>query len=119
MNVTKYLLAILALAFVHAGIATAQVKYADILLTPEKYVGKEVTMRGEFRYKNSERKSFDMKQGDNTIEVFYERLPKETQAAILSQKNFSKAPVTAKGVLKRFANSENSYYIMATDVLWK
>ena len=78
-------------------------------------------MRGEFRHNNTERKFFDMTQGDNTIQVFYERLPKETQAVILSQKDFSKAPapVAAKGIVKRFSNAENSYYIMATDVLWK
>ena len=119
MNVTRYLFIILALAFVHAATATAQITYTDILLSPEKYVGTEVTMRGEFSYNNTERKSFDMKQGDNTIEVFYERLPKEKQAAILTQKNFSKAPVAVKGTLRRFANAENSYYIMAADVLWQ
>ena len=119
MNITRYLFTFLMLTFAHVLPANAQVTHTDILLSPEKYVGKEVTMRGEFRLKNTERKSFDMKQGDNTIKVFYERLPKETQAAILSQKNFSKTPVTAKGVLKRFANRENSYYIIATNVLCK
>ena len=119
MNATKYLFVFLALALSHAATATAQVNYTDILLSPEKYLGTEVTMRGGFRYNNTERKSFDMKQGDNTIEVFYERLPREKQAAILTQKNFSQVPVAVKGTLKRFANAENSYHIMAADVLWE
>jgi hypothetical protein len=73
-------------------------------------------MSGNFYYKHVERKSFDLQQEDYEIEVYYERLPKKTQAAILSQKNFSKTPVTVKGVLKRFSNAKNSYYIMATNV---
>jgi hypothetical protein len=102
--------------FVHVSSANTQVTYTDILLSPEKYVGKEVTMSGNFYYKHVERKSFDLQQEDYEIEVYYERLPKKTQAAILSQKNFSKTPVTVKGVLKRFSNAKNSYYIMATNV---
>ena len=73
-------------------------------------------MQGEFFIKNTERSSFDMRQGDNNIEVFYKKLPKEVQAAILNQKNFSNAPVTAKGTLMRFSNAKNSYYIMATGI---
>jgi hypothetical protein len=56
--------------------------YTDILLSPEKYVGKEVTMSGNFYYTHVERKSFDLQQEDYEIEVYYERLPKKTQAAI-------------------------------------
>jgi hypothetical protein len=100
-------------------VATTQVTYTDVLLAPEKYIGTQVAMRGEFRYKNTDRESFDMQQGDNTIEVFYKRLPKEKQAAILSQENFSKLPVSAKGTLQRFTNTDNSYYIMAREVLWE
>ena len=118
MNINKSLVTTIALVVLYTATAFAQTTYTDILLSPEKYVGTQVTMRGEFSYKNTERKSFDMKQGDNTIEVFYERLPKEKQAAILTQKNFSKAPVAVKGTLKRFANAENSYYIIASDVSW-
>jgi len=108
-----------AILLLFASVAVAQLSYTDILLSPEKFVGQEVTMQGAFRCNNTERKSFDMKQGDNVIEVFYERLPKEAQASILSQENFSKTPVTVKGTLRRFANSENSYYIMASAILWK
>ncbi len=90
--------------------------YTDILLSPEEYVGTAITMSGDFYYKNTERKSFDLKQGDDTIEVFYEDLPEAVQGAILSQKNFSKTTVNAEGVLRRFSNSDNSFYIMAEDV---
>ena len=116
MNINKNIIALATLTLSCICPAFSQVTYTDILLSPEKYVGSEVTMQGEFSYKNTERSSFDMKQGDNTIEVFYEKLPKEAQAAILSQKNFSEAPVTTKGTLKRFSNAKNSYYILATDI---
>jgi hypothetical protein len=47
------------------------VTYVQILLDPERYVGRTVTMEGTFYHHNSERKSFDMKQDDNQVEVFY------------------------------------------------
>jgi hypothetical protein len=93
--------------------------YTDILLSPENYVGKDVTMHGEFYIMNTERQSFNIMQGDNKIEVFYKQLPKEAQATILSQKNFSNVPVVVKGKLQRYAKTKSSYYIMATDVLWR
>jgi hypothetical protein len=119
MNITRYLVALVTLIFAYTLPAIAQVSYTDILVSPENYVGKDVTMHGDFNYMNTERQSFDMKQGDIRIEVFYQQLPKETQATILSQKNFSKVPVTVKGKLKRYAKTKSSYYIMATDVLWR
>ena len=116
MNSAKCIFIIFIFSLTPAIPAAAEITYSDILLSPAKYVGNEITMHGEFRYKNTERKSFDMRQGDNTIEIFYERLPAETQAVILSQSNFSRAPVMASGTLRRFANRANSYYIMASDV---
>ena len=116
MNVNKNIIALATLTLFCICPAFSQLTYTDILLSPEKYVDSEVTMQGEFSYKNTERSSFDMKQGDNNIEVFYKNLSKEVQAAILNQKNFSKAPVTAKGTLMRFKDTKNSYYIMATDI---
>jgi len=74
-------------------------------------------MKGAFYYNNTERKSFDISQGDNKIEIFYENLPRQKWAQILQQENFSKADVTVSGTVKRFGNSENSFYIMAADVV--
>ena len=108
------------LFFLFASTTVAQqVNYTDILLSPQKYLDKEVTMQGTFYYKNEERKSFSIKQGDNSIEIFYQSIPLTVQASILGQKNFSKTLVTVKGTVKRFSNSENSYYLMAKSISLK
>jgi|TARA_B110000116_G_C16474602_1_gene419692 hypothetical protein len=96
-----------------------QVNYTYIILSPQKYLGKEVTKQGTFYYKNEERKSFDIKQRDNNIEIFYQLIPLTVQAAILGQKNFSKTLVTVKGTVKRFSNKDNSYYPMAQSISLK
>ena len=105
--------AVLAL---RVGLA-AEVSYTDILLSPASYLNRAVSMKGKFYYSNTERKSFDIKQGDSKIEVFYENLPRQKWAQILQQKNFSDAAVTVSGIVKQFNNTKNSYYIMATDVV--
>jgi ankyrin repeat protein len=68
-------------------------------------------MKGTFEFKHNERKSFTIKQGDNSIEVGYDALTKAEKAAILAEKDFSHTPVTATGVLKRYADAQNTYYI--------
>lgn len=93
------------------------VSYTGILLAPERYIGRQITTKGALSYKNTERKSFDLKQGDDTIEVFYELLPPQQQALILRQRNFSDVPVTVRGTVQRFRNAENSYYIMAAEIV--
>jgi hypothetical protein len=92
------------------------VLYTDILLVPDRYLEKFVTMRGAFNYRNTERESFDLKQGDDTVEVFYEQLPEQKRALILQERNFSGDSATVVGTVHRFRETENSYYIMAADV---
>lgn len=58
-----------------------------------------------------------MSQGDNKVEVFYERLPKEVWKTILSQKNFSDAKISVTGIVQKFKNKENTYYIDAKSVI--
>ena len=88
------------------------VTYVQILLDPERYVGRTVTMEGSFTYHNAERRSFDMKQDDNQLEVFYENLPKSEWQTILTQKNFSEAKISVTGKLLRFTNRVNTYYLL-------
>ena len=84
-----------------------------LLLAPERYIGRQVTIKGTLSYKNTERRSFDLKQGDDTIHVFYELLPQQEQALILREENFSDVPVTVRGAVQRFRNAENSDHITA------
>ena len=92
------------------------VKYVDILLTPEKFLKKTVTMEGKFYYHNPERQSFDIEQGDHKIEVFYQQLPKEKWRRILEEKNFSDAKVTVAGTVQKFRDRNNTYYLVASEV---
>lgn len=99
--------------------AKSYVSYNDILIFPRKYLERDVTMKGEFSFKYTERKSFDMTQGDNRIEVFYDKLPRDVQVAIINKNNFSNITVIAKGILKRYADANNTYYIMASSVTFR
>ena len=99
--------------------ANQDLQYVDILLEPEKYVGKEIIIVGKFYYNYSERRSFIIKQGDNEIEIFYKDLNKEIQGNILRQKNFSGVYIKAKGILSYYSNKNNSFYVNATDVIIK
>ena len=99
--------------------AKSYVSYNDILISPRKYLERDVTMKGAFSIKYTERKSFEMAQGDNRIEVFYDKLPIDVQAAIINQNNFSNITVVAKGILKRYADANNTYYIMASSVTFR
>jgi hypothetical protein len=93
------------------------VTYAQILLDPERYVGRTVTMEGNFTYHNAERRSFDMKQDDNQVEVFYEDLPRSEWQTIIAQKNFSEAKISVTGKLQRFTDRVNTYYLHADKVV--
>jgi len=96
--------------------AADQVSYTDILLQPAKYLNKTVTMKGGFSYKNNERKSFTIKQGDDSVEIVYEKLSQKEKEAILAEKNFSWSPVVATGVLMRYSDAENTFYVEAENV---
>ena len=74
-------------------------------------------MRGTFSYKNTERKSFDLKQDDYTVEVFWSCFQRRSGPGILNQRNFSGVVVMVTGKVQRFSNAQNSYYLMATDVV--
>ena len=102
-----------------SSVAVAQLNYNDILLSPEKFVGKKATMQGKFSYKNPRQKYFTIKQGDNRIKVYYENLSKNVQASILNQKDYSNILVTVKGTVYQYTDLQNSYYIEASNISWK
>ena len=94
----------------------ADVSCADILQAPERYIGRQITMKGTLSANNTERKSFDLRQGNYTMKVFYGTLPVQKQALILNRKNFSGVLITVTGKVQRFSNVRTSYFITATDV---
>jgi len=91
-----------------------QVAYADILSNPSQYIGKTVTMKGAFLYSDHMRESFMLDQNGSQVEVFYRDLPQSGKDVILSQRKYSKKQVIATGVIQKFANSANSYFLNAT-----
>jgi len=90
--------------------------YADILATPAQYVGKAVTVTGMFAYSEPMRESFTINQDNSMIEVFYKDLSPEEKAYILALKQYSKTSITATGVVQRFANSANTFFLNATSL---
>ena len=89
----------------------------DVIINPTDYLEKATIMEGEFDCNNTERKSFDMMQNDKRLEVFYgKHIPRDSWRPILSEKNFSKAKVSVTGILHKYSNQDNSYYLEATSV---
>jgi hypothetical protein len=92
------------------------ISYADILSAPGKYVNKPVMMKGSFAYSEPMRQSFTFDQNGNRIEVLLGDLSRTDRELILSQKKYSKTPVTVTGVLQPYANNTNTYFINAYSV---
>lgn len=92
--------------------ATAVTSIADL----PKYSGKRVTVKGVFLYSEPIRDSFTIDQNGMSIEVFFKDIPKNERDAILSQKKYSKEPVTVTGVVQRYTNSTSGCFMLATAV---
>ncbi len=99
-----------------AQVEAKEIRYGDILSDPSKYIGKTVTMNGRFAYTEPLRGSFTFEQNGTLIEVFYGDLPQEIRDSIASQKESAKTPVVVTGVLQRYTNIANKYFINATSV---
>ncbi len=99
-----------------AQVDAKEIIYADILADPSKYVGKTVTMSGVFAYTEPMRESFTLDQNSNLIEVFYGDLPQQDKDVIASQKRDAKTPVVVTGIVQRYTNDANKYFINASSI---
>ncbi|MEI7851547.1 MAG: hypothetical protein WCH86_06905 [Kiritimatiellales bacterium] len=100
-------------AFVQAGL-----RINDILLSPSKFVGTKITIRGRFRFVHTEQRYFSLEQGDREIDVFYTDVSREEEAEILSQKEYSLAPIEVTGRLvprTNYYGARHSYYIVVDE----
>lgn len=68
-------------------------------------------------YSEPMRQSFVLDQNGNAVEVFLDDLSKADREFILSQKKYSKAPVTVTGIVQRYANNTKTYFINASSVI--
>lgn len=91
------------------------VRWIDILVSPEKFTGREITIGGKFDTKYTYNKTFTIMQGDYDIDVSYADLNKEVISAVLSEHNYSGTYVTVTGKLRMFSDTDK-YYIRASDV---
>jgi hypothetical protein len=87
--------------------------YNEIILTPTKYISKLIKIAGTFSYKSTDRNSFYIADGDNSIEVFMDNLSIEKRREILNSKDYSHVLVTVVGHVMFYSNNFNSYYIRA------
>ncbi len=94
----------------------SSILYSDIQSGPSKYVGKTVTMSGEFAYAEPSRGSFTIEQSGNLIEVFYGDLPQKDKDLIASQRQDSKTPVIVTGIVQRYTNGTDKYFIKASSI---
>ena len=92
--------------------ATAVASLADV----PKYSGKRVTVKGVFLYSEPARDSFTIDQNGMMVEVFFKDIPKNERDIILSQKKYSKEPVTVTGVVQPYTNSASGCFMLATAV---
>ncbi len=111
----KNILAIALLTMMWFSHAEAkEVTYADILANPSKFVGKSITMSGIFTYAEPMRGSFTFEQNSHLIEVFYGDLPQKDKDFIASQRQDAMAPVIITGILQRYTNSTDKYFMNAS-----
>jgi uncharacterized metal-binding protein len=92
------------------------ISWPDILSAPDKYLNKQVMMKGSFIYSEPSRQSFTFDQSGTQIEVFLGDLSRTDRELIFSKKNFSKLPVTVIGVLQKYANKTQTFFINASSV---
>ncbi len=112
----RILLLILSFTFLAHVAFAKEITYSDILSDPSQYVGKIGTMKGLFAYSEPLKESFTIDQNGRLIEIFYRDLPSRDKDTILAQRKHSKLPVTITGVIRRFENSSNAYYINASSL---
>jgi len=91
---------------------TAVASFADL----PKYSGKRVTVKGAFLYSEPMRDSFTIDQNGMVIEVFFKDIPKNERDVVLSQKKYSKQPLTVTGVVQPYTNSSNGCFMLATAI---
>jgi len=86
---------------------------ADILVDPDKYLNKLVRTSGFIQLKETEKESFDLRQGDHSIQVIYRYVGPGLKSQLAS--DTGNRTVTATGLLQLDQNY-NTYYIVAQDL---
>ena len=86
---------------------------ADILVDPDRYLNKLVTTSGQIQLKEPDKESFDLRQGDHSIQVVYRYVGPGAKSQVAG--DTGTRTMTATGVLQ-LDQRDNSYYIVAQDL---
>ncbi len=111
----KRLLSTIVCLFSLAAVASAAELFVDDLVSDaSKYVGKTVTVKGNFLYSEPMRESFAMTHAGVKLEIFYRDLAPNDKLFITSLHNNAKTAMVVTGILKQYANSQRSYFMDAS-----
>ena len=77
------------------------VAYPDLLVNLATYIGKTVTLQGTFHFMETNKPSFDLHMGEQTVSVSIVNLPPEAQTAIRRLRDFSEKPITVTGTVRQ------------------
>jgi hypothetical protein len=86
---------------------------ANILVDPDKYMNKLVRTSGLIQLKETDKETFDLRQGDHSIQVIYRYVEPGLKSKVASDTGIRTA--TATGLLQ-LDQTYNSYYIIAQDL---
>jgi len=92
------------------------VTYPDLLVNLATYVGRTVTLKGSFHYMESNRPSFDLHMGEQTVSVSIVNLPPEAQASLRNLRDFSEKPLSVTGVVRQGAFQAAPILLLASSV---
>jgi hypothetical protein len=86
---------------------------ANILVDPDRYMNKLVRTSGLIQLKETDKETFDLRQGDHSIQVIYRYVEPGLKSKVASDTGIRAA--TATGLLQ-LDQTYNSYYIIAQDL---
>ncbi len=93
-----------------SGPSVVTLSLAQLLADPEPYIGKLVKMTGNLDSKDPARETFDLRQGDHIVEVFYQDVDPAVKSIVTSVNAGQQLVVT--GVV-RHDDADNSYSLHA------
>jgi hypothetical protein len=110
-----FILAVVITAVLSAtlGAAPRSLDYPELRLKYLDLIGEELLVRGEFNYLMEDGETLQMRMGEGTVEVSYRGLAPDIKAAVRDLRNFSRTPLTVKGVLRQGGVAGNKILIEA------
>jgi hypothetical protein len=94
------------------------VTYSEILLDPQRHVGRSVRIKGKYQYVFPDDCRFLIEDRDgHKVNVYYQNLPRDQKALVLNERLASDKPTLVEGRVEQTGDSE--FAILATKVYIK